>query len=24
LEGVGAGLASEPDNIRVDKCNAAY
>ena len=24
LEGVGAGLASEPDNIRVDKCNAAH
>ncbi|MCE2735181.1 MAG: hypothetical protein ACK45J_08065 [Acidimicrobiaceae bacterium] len=24
LEGVGAGLASEPDNVRVDKCNAAH
>ena len=24
LEGVGAGLANEPDNIRVDKCNAAH
>lgn len=24
LEGVGAGVANEPDNVRVDKCNAAH
>ena len=24
LEGIGAGVANEPDNIRVDKCNAAH
>lgn len=24
LEGIGAGVANEPDNVRVDKCNAAH
>lgn len=24
LEGVGAGVANEPDNVRVDKCNASH
>lgn len=24
LEGVGAGVANEPDSVRVDKCNAAH